>query len=85
MAEHPLVLHPLRLHQPWGYLTYFLVHVDLVSLVVNLFVQLVVGLPLEVVHGSFRIALIYACGVLSGSVATSIFDPYVRLAGTRID
>ena len=81
VAEHPLVLHPLRLHEPWRYITYFLVHIDLFSLVVNLFVQLLVGIPLEVVHGSFRVALIYGCGVLYGSMAASLFDPYVRLAG----
>lgn len=81
VAEHPLVLHPLRLHEPWRYVTYFLVHIDLISLIVNLFVQLVVGLPLELVHGSFRVALIYGCGVLFGALAASIFDPHVRLAG----
>ena len=84
VAEHPLVLHPLRLHEPWRYITYFLVHIDLFSLVVNLFVQLLVGIPLEVVHGSFRVALIYGCGVLYGSMAASLFDPYVRLAGKFI-
>ena len=81
VAEHPLVLHPLKLHEPWRYLTYFLVHVDFSSLLVNLFVQLCVGIPLEWVHGSFRIFLIYSCGVMYGSLASSIFDPYVRLAG----
>lgn len=81
VAEHPLVLHPLKLHEAWRYITYFLVHVDIFSLFVNLFVQLVVGVPLELVHGSFRIFLIYSCGVMCGSLASSIFDPYVRLAG----
>ena len=81
VAEHPLVLHPLKLHEPWRYITYFLVHVDFFSLFVNLFVQLIVGIPLELVHGSFRIFLIYSCGVMYGSLASSIFDPYVRLAG----
>jgi len=81
VAEHPLVLHPVRYHEPWRYFTYFLVHVDISSLLVNLFVQLVVGLPLEVVHGSFRIGLIYGCGVLFGALTSTIFDPYVRLAG----
>ena len=81
VAEHPLILHPLRLHEPWRYITYFLVHIDLFSLIVNLFVQLLVGIPLEVVHGSFRVALIYGCGVLYGSMAASLFAPYVRLAG----
>lgn len=81
VAEHPLVLHPHKLHEPWRYLTYCLVHADAAQLAVNLLVQLLVGLPLEAVHGSWRILLIYASGVLAGSVAASIFDPHVRLAG----
>ncbi len=48
---------------------------------INLLVQGLVGLPLETVHGSFRIAIIYFSGVIAGSVTASIFDPHVRLAG----
>lgn len=47
----------------------------------NLLVQLLVGLPLEMVHGSSRIACIYFAGVLAGSLGTSIFDPEVYLVG----
>lgn len=47
----------------------------------NLIVQLMVGLPLEMVHGSSRIAVIYMAGVLAGSMGTSIFDPDVYLVG----
>ena len=96
-------------HYQWGCQILFImdhfsvsVHVDISSLLVNLFVQLAVGLPLEVVHGSFRIGLIYGCGVLFGALTrqlqlggndykkildflafffSTIFDPYVRLAG----
>ena len=69
------------IHTPFPTFLLLPVHVDLSSLLVNLFVQLAVGLPLEVVHGSFRIGLIYGCGILYGSLASSIFDPSVRLAG----
>jgi rhomboid-related protein 1/2/3 len=47
----------------------------------NLIVQLLVGLPLEMVHGSMRIGCIYLAGVLAGSLGTSIFDPDVYLVG----
>ncbi len=42
---------------------------------------MLVGTPLEMVHGSRRIIFIYLSGVLSGSVSASIFDSSVHLAG----
>lgn len=47
----------------------------------NLMVQLLVGLPLEMVHGSLRVGIIYMAGVLAGSLGTSVFDPDVYLVG----
>jgi hypothetical protein len=47
----------------------------------NLVVQLLVGLPLEMVHGSGRVALIYMAGVVAGSLGTSVFDTDVYLVG----
>ena len=35
-------------------------------------VQLILGVPLEIVHGPLRIGLIYLSGVLSGGLLTSI-------------
>lgn len=37
-----------------------------VHLIFNLTVQLLVGLPLEMVHGSLRIGVVYMAGVLAG-------------------
>lgn len=48
---------------------------------VNLIVQLLLGIPLEMVHRGWRVLLIYLSGVLAGSLATSITDPSVYLAG----
>ncbi|RWS05412.1 protein rhomboid-like protein, partial [Dinothrombium tinctorium] len=42
---------------------------------------LLVGLPLEMVHGSLRIGTVYMAGVLAGSLGTSVFDPEVYLVG----
>ena len=44
-------------------------------------VQLLLGLPLEIVHGPLRIGVIYVAGGLSGSLLTSITDPEQFLAG----
>lgn len=37
-------------------------------LLFNLLVQLLVGLPLEMVHGSLRIGIVYMAGVLAGDL-----------------
>ena len=47
----------------------------------NLLVQVLVGLPLEMVHGSMRIGAVYMAGVLAGSLGTSVFDTDVYLVG----
>ena len=47
----------------------------------NLIAQLLIGIPLEMVHGSPRICIIYLAGVLAGSLGTSVFDSKVWLVG----
>jgi len=39
------------------------------------------GIPLEMVHGWWRVSLVYLAGVVAGSLGTSISDPSVYLAG----
>ena len=43
--------------------------------------QLMVGLPIEMSHGSIRVGIIYTFGVIAGSLASSVFDSEVFLAG----
>ena len=38
-------------------------------------------MPLEMSHGSRRVMFVYIFGVISGSLATSVFDHTVFLAG----
>ena len=47
----------------------------------NMVMQLFVGLPLELSHGSLRVGLVYFFGVVAGSLGTSAVDPNVFLAG----
>ncbi len=47
----------------------------------NVLMQLVIGIPLEMVHKWWRVLLVYFAGVLAGSLWTSITDPTVFLCG----
>ncbi|XP_046660850.1 protein rhomboid isoform X1 [Homalodisca vitripennis] len=65
----------------WRFFFYMVLHAGWLHLLFNLLVQLLVGLPLEMVHGSLRIGTVYMAGVLAGSLGTSVFDTDVYLVG----
>ncbi|KAK6052690.1 peptidase, S54 family [Cooperia oncophora] len=46
----------------------------------NVLTQLLLGVPLELVH-QWRVIVVYLAGVLSGSLLVSAVDPHVFLAG----
>jgi len=52
-----------------------------VHLVGNVAMQLFLGILLEMVHRWWRVLIVYFAGVIAGSLATSLTDPYVFLAG----
>ena len=61
---------------------YGFVHNSVTHLVTNIITQLVVGLPLELSHSSWRVALVYLFGVMYGGLGRKIFDDSdVPLAG----
>lgn len=76
-----LIYDPARRYEIWRFFTYMFVHIGYHHLVVNLIVLLVLGLPLEMVHKSWRVLSIYFAGVLAGSLATSVIDPEIKLGG----
>lgn len=76
-----LIYNPRRRYEAWRYLSYALIHSGYVHLVVNLAMQMVLGLLLELVHGWWRVGAIYLAGVLAGSLAQSITQPRFYLAG----
>lgn len=67
--------------QLWRYVSYSLLHAGWVHLAFNTLVQVLVGVPLEMVHGSSRVGCLYLAGVLAGSLGTSVFDSEVYLVG----
>ncbi|KAJ4445267.1 hypothetical protein ANN_07068 [Periplaneta americana] len=80
-AARVFIYNPHKRYEAWRFLTYMFVHVGVFHLVVNLFVQIMLGVPLEMVHGWWRVVIVYLAGVVAGSLGTSVSDPSVFLAG----
>lgn len=76
-----LIYNPDKRHQIWRYITYMFIHAGLFHVIFNVLVQLVLGIPLEMVHGWWRVMLVYVSGVLAGSLWTSVIRPSVYLSG----
>ena len=63
----------------WRFVTYGLIHASVPHIAFNAIIQLVLGVPMEMYeNGPFRMAALYFCGTLAGSLGSSIFDPEVR-------
>ncbi|XP_061471362.1 rhomboid-related protein 3 isoform X3 [Rhineura floridana] len=87
-VTHPLYLknsllyHPQLRAQAWRYLTYIFMHAGIEHLGLNVVLQLLVGVPLEMVHGAARIGFVYVAGVIAGSLAVSIADMTAPVVGS---
>ena len=57
-----LLFDPQRRDQIWRFLTYMFVHANLMHVLTNIVGQVIVGLPLEMAHGSLRVAAVYFIG-----------------------
>ncbi|MGH0155458.1 UNVERIFIED_CONTAM: hypothetical protein FKN15_046677 [Acipenser sinensis] len=79
--KSPLVYHPGHRAQVWRFFTYMFMHVGLEQLGFNALLQLMIGVPLEMVHGILRISLLYMAGVLAGSLTVSITDMRAPVVG----
>lgn len=76
-----LIYNPYRRYEAWRFLSYMLVHAGLTHIVFNILMQLMLGIPLEMVHKGWRIMIVYFAGVIAGSLATSVTDPKIFLCG----
>ncbi|KAG7469068.1 hypothetical protein MATL_G00124900 [Megalops atlanticus] len=77
----PLSYKPDKRQEAWRFLSYMFVHAGVQHILGNLVMQLVLGIPLELVHKGFEVGMVYLSGVLAGSLASSIFDPMNALVG----
>ncbi|XP_073809070.1 rhomboid-related protein 3 isoform X11 [Danio rerio] len=78
----PLPYHPQLRAQAWRFLSYIFMHAGIEHLGLNMAMQLLVGVPLEMVHGALRIGLVYVCGALAGSLAVSVTDMTAPVVGS---
>ncbi|ELW48220.1 rhomboid-related protein 2 [Tupaia chinensis] len=81
ILESPFIYSPEKRQEAWRFISYMLVHAGVQHIVGNLLMQLVLGIPLEMVHKGLRVGLVYMAGVIAGSLASSIFDPLKSLVG----
>jgi len=65
----------------WRFVTYIFLHAGVTHLVSNLFLQIVIGVPLEMVHGPWRPFLLYILGGIAGSTCVSVFDERTNTVG----
>jgi len=80
--DSSFIYRPDKKHEIWRFVLYMLLHAGWFHLTFNLIVQILIGIPLEMVHGSGRIACIYLSGIVAGSLGTSIFDSSAYLIGS---
>jgi rhomboid-related protein 1/2/3 len=76
-----LIYNPHRRYEIWRYITYMFIHAGFWHISFNILLQLVVGIPLELVHKFERVFVVYIGGILAGSLGNSIADPHSYLAG----
>ncbi|XP_072357354.1 rhomboid-related protein 2 [Scyliorhinus torazame] len=79
--ESPFIYRPDKRQEAWRFVSYMFVHAGVQHIIGNLVMQLVLGIPLELVHKGLRVGLVYLAGVIGGSLASSIFDPQLALVG----
>jgi membrane associated rhomboid family serine protease len=75
------IYNPWRRQEAWRFITYMFVHVGVMHILMNLIVQIFLGVALELVHCWWRVLLVYLAGVFAGSMGTSLSNPFIYLAG----
>ncbi|XP_072466077.1 rhomboid-related protein 2 isoform X2 [Notamacropus eugenii] len=79
--ESPFIYRPDKRKQAWRFISYMMVHAGFQHICGNVLMQLLLGLPLEMVHKGHRVALVYLSGVIAGSLGSSVYDPLQALVG----
>ncbi|KAL0984758.1 hypothetical protein UPYG_G00146530 [Umbra pygmaea] len=77
----PLTYKADKRQEAWRFISYMFVHAGVQHILGNLLMQILLGIPLELVHKGFEVGMVYLSGVLAGSLASSIFDPLSALVG----
>ncbi|KAK6014319.1 EF hand [Ostertagia ostertagi] len=62
-SKSPLIFNPYRKSEVWRYITYMFIHIGIYHVTYNVLTQLLLGVPLELVH-QWRVIVVYLAGVL---------------------
>ncbi|XP_045404160.1 rhomboid-related protein 2 isoform X2 [Lemur catta] len=65
ILESPFIYCPEKREEAWRFISYMLVHAGVQHILGNLAMQLVLGIPLEMVHKGLRVGLVYLAGVIA--------------------
>lgn len=76
-----LIYNPHRRYEIWRHFSYMLIHAGYWHIIVNVLIQLAIGVPLEILHKFNPIFIIYFGGIFGGALGNSIADPHSYLAG----
>uniref|UniRef100_A0A7R9YC11 Peptidase S54 rhomboid domain-containing protein n=1 Tax=Pinguiococcus pyrenoidosus TaxID=172671 RepID=A0A7R9YC11_9STRA len=68
-------------HQGWRFISYAGLHSGYVHLVGNVLVQIVIGFPLEAVHG-WQVGILYILGVIGGAFTMVWASPHEVIVGS---
>ena len=77
-----LIFNPDKRYQVWRYLTYMMIHSGVFHAVFNILVQLVLGIPLEMVHGKFSYQTISKIILTKKDLTT--FSFFIRLGSIKL-
>lgn len=68
-------------HEAWRWLSYQFTHIGAAHVLMNAFLNLMLGVPLEGLHGHFRMALMFNAGVLGGALCNFLGDGHTPVVG----
>ncbi|CAL8249595.1 unnamed protein product [Boreogadus saida] len=69
--ESPLTYRADRRWEAWRFGSYMFVHAGVEHILGNLVMQLLLGIPLELVHKGFEVGMVYLAGVLAGELSST--------------
>jgi len=70
-----------RRFEAWRWLSYQFTHVGFAHVFTNSFLNLTFGIPLEGVHGHFRIVVMHTIGVFGGACFAMLMDVHTSIVG----
>uniref|UniRef100_A0A914XM26 Peptidase S54 rhomboid domain-containing protein n=1 Tax=Plectus sambesii TaxID=2011161 RepID=A0A914XM26_9BILA len=82
IISSPLVFSPFRQTELWRFVTYMFVHDGMAHISLNTLFQLLIGVPLEGIHGWRKVVVVYFVGGAIGVLMGSNWHPFAYGMGS---